>query len=414
MAFGTGERYYRLWDAFDLARRATLVREQKAQPDRLFSDDRPSTIVAEPDPSRQEASQVPTRRQLFGYLGAGVMAAGVEQIGARLGPVVPGLVDALDVTRHAGVSSLAPGAVEQVHRAVEHYATLYPITPTDELHDEVLGMRKWVGSLMDHKLRLDEHRELVVAAGWLSVLLGLLAFDRGDDAAAWVWCDDGRERGLEAGDLELAAWSREPIVPAIFYTGRPGEAVAVAREGLELAPKGSAVEVKLAAQEMRAIAGLGDRHGFARARRRAETSYAKLPPTSWLPGTNPFAARTTCDLPPLMGASMVLLGDWATAERLKRQELASGPDHDTPGRSIGYLDYGIALAQLGRIDEAAAAGMRALRSRRTVVSVLVQAGKLDRALVEIDADVAEVRAFHERYLEARRARQHMRKAITAN
>ena len=111
---------------------------------------------------------------------------------------------------------------------------------------------------------------------------------------------------------------------------------------------------------------------------------------------------------------MVLLGDWPTAERLKRQELASGPDHDTPGRSIGYLDHGIALAHLGRLDEAAAAGMRALSSRRVVGSVLVQAGKLDQALVEADADVAEVRTFHERYLEARRAHQRKPKAITAN
>ncbi len=414
VALGAGERYYRLWEAFDHARRAGAEREQNARPDRLFSDDRPSTIVAELDPGRQEASQVPTRRQMFGYLGAGVMGAGAEQISARLAPVAPGVVDALDASRQAGSSSLAPGTIDQLRQAIDGFITLFPTTPAEQLHDEMLGMRKWVGSLMDRKLRLDEHRELVVAAGWLSVLLGLVTFDRGEYPAARVWCDDGRERGLEAGHLELAAWSREPLVLAAFYAGRTAEAVVTAREGLALAPKGSAVEAKLAAQQMRAVAGLGDGHGFARARRRAETSYAKLPLTNRAPGGHPFVVRTTCDLPPMMGASMVLLGDWPTAERLKRQELASGPDHDTPGRSIGYLDHGIALAHLGRLDEAAAAGMRALSSRRVVGSVLVQAGKLDQALVEADADVAEVRTFHERYLEARRAHQRKPKAITAN
>jgi len=350
---------------------------------------------------------------MFGYLGAGVMAAGVEQIGAWLGRVAPGLVDALDVSRHAGASSLAPGTVDQLRQAIDGFTALFPTTPADHLHDEVLGIRRWVGSLIDRKLTLDEHRELIVAAGWLSVLLGLLSFDRGEHPAARVWCDDGRERGLEAGHLELSAWSREPLVLAAFYAGRPAEAVVAAREGLALAPKGSAVETKLAAQEMWAVAGLGDRHGFARARRRAETSYVKLTPTSCPPGTDPFAVRTASELPPLMAASMVLLGDWATEERLKRQELASGPDHDSPGRSIGYLDRGIALAHLGRLDKAVADGMRALRSRQLVGSVLVQAGKLDRALVEADADVAEVRTFHERYLEARWPIHQKPRAVTS-
>jgi len=413
VAFGTDERYYRLWEAFDHARRARAEREQNAQPDRLFSDDRPSTIVAELDPGRQEASQVPTRRQMFGYLGAGALAAGVDHVSAQLGRVAPGLVDALDVSRHAGASSLAPGTLDQLRQAIDGFTTLFPTTPADLLRDEVLGMRRWVGSLMDRKLTLNEHRELIVAAGWLSVLLGLLCFDGGEHPAARVWCDDGRERGLEAGHLELAAWSREPLVLAAFYAGQPAEAVAAAREGLALAPRGSGAEVKMAAHEMRVLADLGDRHGFTQARRRAETSYLKLPPTGHVPG-KPWAVSVRGDLPPLMGASMVLLADWATAERLKRQELASGPDHDAPGRSIGYLDHGIALAHIGRLDEATAVGVRALTSRRVVGSVLVQAGRLDRALVEADAEVAEVRAFHEHYLETLRTHQQKARAITAN
>jgi hypothetical protein len=52
--------------------------------------------------------------------------------------------------------------------------------------------------------------------------------------------------------------------------------------------------------------------------------------------------------------------------------------------------------------------------QRVVGSVLVQAGRLDRALVEANADVAEVRTFHERYLEARRVLRQEPKAITAN
>ena len=60
------------------------------------------------------------------------------------------------------------------------------------------------------------------------------------------------------------------------------------------------------------------------------------------------------------------------------------------------------------------AGVRALGYRRVVGSVLVQASKLDQTLVKTDADVAEVRTFHERYLEARRPYQHKPRAIAAN
>jgi tetratricopeptide (TPR) repeat protein len=380
VAFGTTARYYELWEAFDQARR-----QSKAGSVGVSIDQRAATI-APLDVGEREVMEVPTRRELFGYVGVGVAA---------------GLVEALDASREAGSSSLAPGTIDKLHHAIDHYTTAFPSTPADKLYEEVLPVRRWVGSLMNGKLTLGEHRELIIAAGWMSALLGLLAYDRRDYAALRAWCDDGRDRGIEAEHLELAAWSREPLAIAAFYSGHPDRALALAREGLALAPKRSAVEYKLAAQEMRALAALGDRHGFAEARRRAEASHAKLTVISQVSG-KVFAASSSTGHPDMLDHSLVALGDWAAAERLYQQELTSEADHDTPGRSIGHLNRGIALAYLGRLDEASADGIRALQSRRLVGSVLVQASKLNQALVKADPGLPEVREFHDRYAESKR------------
>jgi transcriptional regulator with XRE-family HTH domain len=204
----------------------------------------------EKDSPEQEVRPVSTRREVVGYLGAGMAALVADRM------LNHPIVAALDANHRAGASSLGPGMVEDLDLTVESFRLSYGRTAPEILEPDLTATRQYVGSLLGGKLTLDQHRELVVLAGWLSALLGLTCFDLGHYAAAAVWCRDAEERAREARHNELAAWSREPLAIMAFYLDRPAEAIQHTRAGRAYAPKGSAAWAVHAAQEMRRSRGL--------------------------------------------------------------------------------------------------------------------------------------------------------------
>jgi transcriptional regulator with XRE-family HTH domain len=222
---------------------------------------------------------MPTRRELLKLLGAGAVVGTVglpvERQGVQLGD--PRVMHAMRVAQQASASRLGADTVEQLQRAVEYYAGVFRRTLPEMLYPELLSVRLHVGGLLDSKLTLSQHRDLVVTAGWLSNLLGLVCFDLGDQLAAAAWCADVEERSREAGHPELAAWAAQTNVLMAFYGGQAREAVAHAQNGQTLTPLGTVVHAKLAAQEMRAWALLGDIREVRSAQRRAEQAMATLP-----------------------------------------------------------------------------------------------------------------------------------------
>ncbi len=375
VAFGTGERYYRMWEAFDQARR-----EQQAAPVARAG------TIARLDVGEGEVREVPTRRGML-TIGAGVVAAG--------------LVEALDASRQAGASSLAPGTIDKLRHAVHDYGMRFRSTVPAAFRAEVFPVRRYVGTLLYTKLTLDEHRDLVVLAGWLSVLLGLVSFDLGDRAAALAWCDDAEQRGVEATHAELAAWPYEIKTLAAFYAGDVGQALDKATHGVALAPDRSVAKAKLTAHEMRAWAGLGNQREVMAAWRRHENALKVLP--SDVPAEGVFGINPTVGLRSLLATAFLLLGEGRRTVELAREEIAYNAGRNPTGLAITQADLGLGLTRLGQLDEAAAVGLQALGSPRLVGSALARLGELDGALGKADATLPEVRAFHERYRESRNA-----------
>jgi hypothetical protein len=68
---------------------------------------------------------------------------------------------------------------------------------------------RYVRQLLAGRLTLVEHRDLVVASGWLSLLLACLRFDLGDRDAAEASRDAALQLGREGGHEEIMAWSFE-------------------------------------------------------------------------------------------------------------------------------------------------------------------------------------------------------------
>jgi len=360
----------------------------------------------------QGVSPVPTRREMFGYIGMSLLATGLERTGGPLPgghpSAGPRVLHALEVTRRTAAPNLDHGTVENLTGLVEHYANTFRRSSPVALYGELLGVRAYAGSLLASMPPPSERSDLVIAVGWLSNLLALVTHDLGDHAAALVWCADAERRGQDAGHPELAGWAAQTRVLMAFYDGQARDAVVHAQHGQALAPLGTVAHARLVAQEMRAWALLGDAQMVRDTRRRAEETIAKLPPET--PTQGAFSISLAAD-PPYTATSLLLLGHLQEAAELTRQVIAThygpggrdGPGEHPAGFALAHLQLAFAFAGLGRLEEAHSAGTTALDTPRPVRPVVVLAGELDRTLRRDFAGTAEARDYHERYAVVRRA-----------
>ena len=84
-------------------------------------------------------------------------------------------------------------------------------TPPEALIPAVRAQLRYAGRLLEHRPTLGQHRRLLVAAGWLSVLLAQLLFDAGAREAAEASRDAAFRLAGQAGHPELAAWAVEAL-----------------------------------------------------------------------------------------------------------------------------------------------------------------------------------------------------------
>jgi Helix-turn-helix domain len=191
-----------------------------------------------------------------------------------------GRFEAVEVARRAEASQLGPGTLAGVERTVARLGAAADGTPPGELLPAVLAQLRYVGRLLERRPTLAQHRRLLAAAGWLSVLLARLFFEAGDREAAEASRDAAFRLARLAGHAELAAWSVQALASWALADGRVADALELARDGQDLAPPASAAAVRLALDEAEAWTALGDPAQAAGARHQAALTRAMLPATA--------------------------------------------------------------------------------------------------------------------------------------
>jgi tetratricopeptide (TPR) repeat protein len=300
---------------------------------------------------------------------------------------------------------LHQGALEDGQRAVDRLRREYSSIRPAVLLPRAQRRLAQLDGFLEGRLTLAQHRELLVVRGWLSLLMAALEFDLGDREAAEISRDAALSLGREAGHPEITAWAFE--TPAWFALAdqRLRDAVDLARAGQEVAPADRSVIVATTLQEARAWARLGARQEAEHAIRRAEAAQAKLPEP-----TDP-QDHFVFDPPKVsfyLATCYVWLREPQRAEEYARHVIAENGDPASrnwwPTRvGTARIELALALAQQGRIDEAAGIGADVLSADFLRRSTVWRAGELDRMLRRSHADVAEVEDFHEQYLQARRS-----------
>ena len=292
--------------------------------------------------------------------------------------------------------------IDGLAELVQHYAHALAVTPSAAVYGELLSARSFAGTLLGRSAPRQQP-DLTVTAGWLSSLLAISAADLGDHAAAVIWCADTERRGRDASFPELLGWAALTRSLIAWYQGDPLASAAAARRGQSDGQPGSVAHARLASQEMRCQAMLGDAAGMAEARKRAAGAMAQLgPPT---PAASVYSIPRAED-PPYTATSLLLAGRYAEAAQMTRRiietayhQQARAPWDQPTNYARTLLILALAAAGLGDLDQAVTAGTAALDCGRIVWPTMVLAGKLDHALARRFSGATGATDFHARYLD---------------
>ncbi|OJF13678.1 helix-turn-helix domain-containing protein [Couchioplanes caeruleus] len=283
-----------------------------------------------------------------------------------------------ELLRRVQANDAGPATVEALHATVVELCCQYATQPAAELRGEAHGWMREVARLLHRPTGLAAHRELLVAAGWLALLVGCVEYDLGMRAGAEATRTAARQLGDEAGHPEIIAWAQEMAAWFALTQSRYRDVLTAAQAGQAVAPSGSAA-VQLAGQEAKAFARLGDVAGVQEALGRGRALLDRMPapdrpdhhfvvdPDKW-----DFYAMD----------AYRLAGDDERAARHARTvlTLGAGPDGErAPMRMAeARLTLAAVAARAGNLEEAVSTGVGALAAgRRSLPSLLMVAGELD-------------------------------------
>jgi transcriptional regulator with XRE-family HTH domain len=308
-----------------------------------------------------------------------VLGAGGELVALAPGSrPAAGSLDLIELARRAQASDVSAGTADLLAAATDHLCQAYPATSAEQLAAETRKHLGYVTRLLERRVTLAQHRELLVAAGWLAALLACCCYDAGDRAAAEVARMMTRQFGDATGHGTLVAWSFEIAAWIALVEGRYRDTVELAEAGLEHAGVTSAA-VQLSLQAARGYARMGD----PQARKALAGGRALL---DRLPGPEHPEHHFAFDAGKYefyVGTVLTWLGDDATAEEHARHVLAEGRCGRWPMRAaMSQLDLAVIAGRRGELDEAVALAASALAHPRRTAQILPRAAELGRELAE--------------------------------
>jgi hypothetical protein len=293
----------------------------------------------------------------------------LELVGGALVDNGDSEMNAAELARRVAATDLGPETLDRLMLAIDDLAVAYATTPPEQLLPRVRRHLAYVARMLDGRKTLVQHRQLLVAGGWLALLAATVHIDLQQARAADLNLDTAREMADHAGHTEIGAWCLETRAWDVLTDGDYRSALDLSRQAQAVAPRGSSAHVQATAQEGRAWARLGRPRETRAALDRMARLVAPLPVPDrpehhyrYDPSkANAYTATT-----------LAWVGDPA-AEAYAREvvaELESAVDGVARPRRVASarVDLGLALLAAGKPDEAGAAALSAITSGRIVPS----------------------------------------------
>lgn len=186
-------------------------------------------------------------------------------------------LEALEFTRRVEASDVGPATLEGLRLNLDRLCREYSYVDAYHVRGQAAPQLRYVMNLLDGRLTLSHHRELLVLGGRLSALLGCLYYDMGHKEAAQASSEAAFHFGEQAGDRELMAWSYELKAWFALTEHRYTEVTSNALTGQEICPGATHATVQLAVQQAKGASLMGDRRAAEAAMERGRQAMAGLP-----------------------------------------------------------------------------------------------------------------------------------------
>ena len=285
-------------------------------------------------------------------------------------------MDTLELVSRLQRSDLDEASLSALHVMADSLCSDYPFMPADQLLTEGRAWLRRITQLQGQRLTLRQHREILVQAGWVALLLACVEYDTGNRQAADTTRQAALSLGIEAGHSEITAWAHEIRAWMNLTSGDYHGVIAAAQAGTEAAPV-HGVTIQLAAQEAKAWARIGDRRQTEVALDRGRRLLEAMPYPENL--DHHFVVDPTKFDFYAMDCYRHL-GEDRMAETLADEVIRSSTDFDgserAPMRTAeARITLGVVAARQGDIGQATAHGEQALSGQRKSLPSLVMVSR---------------------------------------
>ncbi|WP_133847322.1 tetratricopeptide repeat protein [Labedaea rhizosphaerae] len=285
-------------------------------------------------------------------------------------------MDTVELLKRVRTSDVDAATIDALSITVEQLCCDY--ASVDARHLVIAG-RDWLGKvteLLNGKLSLTQHRDILSNAGMLALLVGCLEYDLGDARAAEATRRMALELGRESGETGVVGWAHEMLAWFHLTSGNYRAALAAAESGIQAAGSHS-VAVQLHAQQAKAYARMGE----------AEQVHAALEHGRELLDRLPFPDRPDnhfvvdpdkFDFYAMDTYRVSGQDDLATrnAEEVIRRGTNPWGEPITPMRNAeAQLTLAVVAARKGAPEDATALGLEALRGDRQSRPSLLHAAR---------------------------------------
>lgn len=335
----------------------------------------------EPDGGKANLFYKPIIARMFGTVTHAIFPVQPQRDANRDVLALTGM-DTLELVSRLQRSDLDQATLDGLRIMADRLCSEYPFMPADQLLTEGRAWLRRITALRDQRVTLKQHREILVLAGWVALLVGCVEYDTGQRHAAETTRQAALSLGAEADHGEIIAWAHEMRAWINLTTGDYNGVIAAARNGTDVTPH-YGVAVQLFAQEAKAWARMGDRRQTEIALDKGRNLLESLPYPENL--DHHFVVDPTKFDFYAMDCYRTLSVN-PMAETLAQEVIQAHTDFDGRERSPmrmaeARITLGVVRAREGDLEGAVKQGTRALSGeRKSVPSLLMVSRDLTKVL----------------------------------
>jgi tetratricopeptide (TPR) repeat protein len=291
-------------------------------------------------------------------------------------------LNTLELLSRVRASDVSTSTLDALRITADRLCCEYPYMPSAQLQVEGRAWLQRITTLLNGRMTLTQHRELLSLAGLVALLLGCVEYDMGLRRDAETTRRAALSLGQEADDQDVMGWAQEMRAWYALTQGDYRVAVSAGQSG-EAVASGRSVAVQLAAQQAKAWARMGDRRQVELALERGRNLLEVLPEPEDTdhhfvvdPEKFDFYA---------MDCYRIARED-QLAELYAHEVIRSSTNFDGTFRkpmrvAEANVTLGVIAARSGNLEEAVALGRRALEGdRQSMPSLLMCSRELTTAL----------------------------------